>query len=71
MSEVMFVMSPCGGCGNVICYNPDKVPSLRINGDREPICEPCFNRWNTIHRTDKGLEAVYKHPDAYTPMRVD
>ncbi len=71
MSEVMFVVSGCIGCKKIITYNPDKVPSLRINGVREPLCIDCFNKWNMHHRLEKGLEPVNIHPLAYTPMKVD
>jgi hypothetical protein len=66
---VMFVLSACVGCQQIISYNPNKVPSLSVNGNREPICKKCFNKWNEIHRTSKGLEAVYLHPEAYSATR--
>ena len=46
-------------------FNPVRVPSLMVNGRREPICEACFNRWNEIHRTSKGLAPQLLAPDAY------
>jgi hypothetical protein len=63
----MFCMSECAACRKMISYNPEFVPSLRLNGVKEAICEGCFVRWNTIHRTDKGLPAVPLHPQAYAP----
>ena len=68
---VMIVVSTCIGCNELISYNPEKVPSLRIEGVRHPLCKNCFNRWNKIHRTDKGLEPVYLHPDAYSGTKVE
>lgn len=39
----------CVNCKQSISFNPHKVPSLMINGKREPICESCANRWNEMH----------------------
>jgi len=39
----------CCACGTMISFNPSKVPSLRINGKREPLCEGCANKWNALH----------------------
>jgi hypothetical protein len=39
----------CAACRRPISFNPHKVPSLRINGVKEPICESCANRWNELH----------------------
>ncbi len=68
MSEGYYcVWSPCAGCGRVIGYNPHHVPSIRVKDVREPVCRSCFNRWNEMHRTSKGLDPVPLHPDAYSP----
>jgi hypothetical protein len=41
--------SVCCACKKIIGFNPNKVPSLMINGSREPICRECAERWNQIH----------------------
>jgi len=64
----MLVLSPCIGCGVGFCCNPNHVPSIRVNGNREPICKACYNRWNQIHRINEGLDPIPLHPDAYAPM---
>jgi hypothetical protein len=33
----------------MIAFNPHKVPSLMINGVREPLCRRCAERWNELH----------------------
>ena len=64
-----FAVSMCVGCKNTITYNPHYVPVLVMeSGDREPVCETCFSRWNEIHRVSQGLEPVTIHPDAYEPQ---
>ena len=61
----VFVVSPCVACGLTITFNPARVPSLPVNGVREPLCRECFDKWNQIHKTSKGLEPIQPHPDAW------
>jgi hypothetical protein len=42
----VFATSPCFGCGRVFSYNPMRVPSIRHNGDRKPVCIACVARVN-------------------------
>lgn len=65
MSGFAFMVSPCAACGRTITYNPVAVPSIRVNGVKEPLCRPCANLWNKLHRIDKGLPAIPILPDAY------
>ena len=67
----MMVHGPCVGCGVLMSYNAERVPSLVLNGEREPLCRDCFDRWNKIHRTSKGLPPEPINPDAYNPLPVD
>ena len=50
------VYCDCVGCGASMIAHPNRCPSLRVEGKRQPICRGCFDRWNVIHRTSKGLE---------------
>jgi hypothetical protein len=59
----------CVACGKLISYNPDRVPSITVNGSRQAICRGCFEKWNKIHRTSKGLDPVKLNPDAYEPLK--
>jgi Fe-S-cluster-containing dehydrogenase component len=61
----VLLMTDCAGCGATMQCNPYKVPSLRVTGVKEPICRHCFDRWNQIHRIDKGLEPVALQAGAY------
>jgi hypothetical protein len=58
----------CVSCGVFFTSNPKYVPSIRVKGEREPICRSCADRWNEIHRTSKGLDPQPLHPDAYEPI---
>ena len=63
--------APCAACQKLISFNPDHVPSITIDGQREPICEDCHGQWNQLHRIDNGLEPIALHPQAYAPKKVD
>lgn len=61
-----FCTLPCVGCGRVFNYNPMRVPSLTVNGSREPICQSCVDRANP-RRIVNGLDPIVPLPDAYEP----
>ncbi len=60
----VLAFSSCYGCGAPFSYNPNKVPSIRINGIREPVCKSCIERANP-QRIANGLEPIVPAPDAY------
>ena len=66
----MLLTCHCISCNALMCCNPDRVPSIRVEGKREPLCLACFNKWNEIHRTSQGLEARTPHPSAYGAQYV-
>lgn len=61
-----FCTSPCYSCKKVFCYNPMKVPSLPINGIREPICKECIDIANP-QRVKNGLPPIVPSKEAYEP----
>jgi len=71
MNGYAFVTSACCACGAWISYHPHKVPSIRVNGHREPLCRGCFARWNEIHRLDQGMPALLVDTEAYEPCPVE
>jgi len=56
--------SSCAGCRKLFSYNPVRVPSIRLNGNREPICQSCIEIVNP-KRIANGLDPIVPHPDAY------
>lgn len=58
----------CVACRIPIAVNPNYCPSLRINGERKPLCPACHAKWNQIHRISKGLAPIPLHPEAYAPL---
>jgi hypothetical protein len=56
----------CIGCGKLFSYNPTKVPALRVDGVREPVCRDCVARANP-ERVKNGLDPIVPDPEAYEP----
>jgi len=66
MTGYVMAHSACIGCGRVFSYNPVRVPSLFVNGQREPVCRDCVERVNP-GRIKNGLAPIVPHPEAYEP----
>ena len=54
----------CVVCGRAFSFNPELVPSVRVNGVREPICRTCVERSNG-ERVKKGIPPIAVLPGAY------
>ncbi len=54
----------CAACGRLFMFNPVRVPSVRINGEREPVCETCMRAAN-VERRRRNLEPFDIPSDAY------
>jgi len=73
----MFVMAPCIVCGNPFSFNPELVPSVRVNahgkpdpnGKREGICRDCVERGNEV-RKERGMPPIEILPGAYEAQEV-
>ena len=63
----VLMYAPCCICGKIFGCNPHRVPSVRIDGIRQGICEDCIHRINPL-REAKGLEPAIVHADAYEPV---
>jgi hypothetical protein len=58
----------CCGCHKFFGFNPHRVPSIRVNGNREPVCGDCVTKANKL-RKDKGIPLFPEpHPEAYEPI---
>ena len=57
-------MAPCFGCGRIFSFSPTRVPSIRIDGDRKPVCPACVARVNPL-RIANGLDPIVPLPGAY------
>jgi hypothetical protein len=58
------VYGACLVCKVPFFYNPLHVPSLEVEGVREPICASCITQVNDDRR-QRGLPPFVIHPDAY------
>ena len=67
MSGYVFCLGVCYACKQVFTFNPLYVPSLTIEGAREPLCRSCIERANVI-RKNKGMPSLEIHPQAYEPL---
>lgn len=54
----------CIACKGVFMFNPLRVPSISINGVKEPICKSCVERVNPMRRKN-GVPEIVPAPDAY------
>ena len=64
MSGFVSVMAPCCSCRQVFTFHPNKVPSVRIKGVRQPVCRTCIKRAN-VQRQANGLEPFPILPGSY------
>ena len=56
---------PCILCKNIFGFNPMSVPSIMVEGSREPVCKDCHARANATRKAH-GLEPWPEpKPDAY------
>jgi len=63
----VFAFGPCLGCKQPFGFNPHRVPSIVVDGEREPICRECVARVNPQRRAN-GLPEIVPYPDAYEPL---
>lgn len=64
---VVYCTGVCFGCKRLFSFNPHRVPSIPINGVREPVCRECVDRVNP-QRKANGLPPIVPFPDAYDPI---
>ena len=61
-----FAYGSCYGCSQPFSFNPDRVPSIRVDGVRQPVCRICVTRANPVRRAN-GLPEIVPAQDAYSP----
>lgn len=62
----MSVFGLCASCKQIFSFNAHRVPSVRVNGVREPVCRSCVER-SAPARIANGLEPIVILPGAYDP----
>lgn len=63
------VYGGCVGCGQTFAFNPHRVPSVMVNGTREPVCSHCMGLVNR-QRVRQGLTPHSILPGAYDPIPI-
>lgn len=66
----MVVLGECFGCKQVFTFSAERVPSVLVRGEREPICRDCVARVNPTRR-QAGLPEIEILPGAYEADEVD
>ncbi len=61
------VTGTCFGCQTFFGYNPHRVPSIRIDGERQAICRDCAGIVQGNQRRS-GTAVTEIHPEAYEPV---
>lgn len=49
MSGYAICLGACCACGRVMQFNPVLVPSLRVDGEKRPVCRRCVEKWKSMH----------------------
>jgi len=60
----VFVIGNCINCKRQFTFSPSKVPSIRVNGIREPVCKTCILQANIL-RKEKGMDPFSITEGAY------
>lgn len=64
MTGVLWAVGPCWSCGAYFGFDPDKVPSIVVEGEREQLCRRCVDRANELRRGN-GHPMIVPLPGAY------
>jgi hypothetical protein len=65
----VFVFGPCYGCRRVFSFSAERVPSIVVEGVREPICAECVERANRV-RIANGMSPIVPLAGAYEADEV-
>jgi hypothetical protein len=65
-----YVIGPCWSCGDLFGFNPDRVPSIVVAGQRRQVCRDCIAAANP-RRVANGLDPVVPLPGAYEPTQSE
>jgi hypothetical protein len=67
VSGYVLAFGGCISCHRPFSFNPHKVPSIRIDGVREPVCLSCMEEANS-RRVAAGDPPHRIEPDAYEAL---
>ena len=61
-----FALGRCICCGRRFTFHPERVPSLIVEDEREPVCRACVDKINPVRKAN-GLDEIVPLPGAYEP----
>lgn len=64
MTGFAFAVTACIGCNRLFSCNPALVPSVSLDGMRQPVCRSCVDRLNR-NRARHHLQKIEPAPGAY------
>lgn len=70
MGAYAILLVTCINCGKMFGCNPHLVPSIRIEGKKEPVCRECTEDYNR-RREKEGLGTFPILEGAYEPLREE
>lgn len=70
MTGFVLAIGQCFGCKQNFSFNPVRVPSVIVNGSKEPICQECVARANPLRKAN-GLKPIVPLPGAYEECEED
>lgn len=65
----MSVIGPCWSCGRTFAFSAERVPSILIEGVRQPVCRACMELANA-KRIEAGRDPHPILPGAYEPEEI-
>lgn len=65
----LIATAPCVGCSTPFSFNPERVPSIEVEGVKRPICRNCIERVNP-QRIANGLPPCIPLRGAYAEMEA-
>lgn len=65
----LMVLGECWACKRLFTFSAERVPSVPIEGVRQPICRTCVERAN-VERAASGRPLITILPGAYDPDEV-
>jgi hypothetical protein len=69
MMGYMFCLGTCIRCRTIFSFNPERVPSIVIDGKREPLCKACVE-WANPKLKELGMHEIVILPGAYDATEV-
>lgn len=68
--SVFMATATCVCCGHLFTFHLKKVPVVKLESGRYPVCRNCINTANPL-RVAKGLDPIAIPPGAYGPAGED